>query len=73
MIPKDDFDEAWDSMSHTPSEYREEIRSLRARIVQYLKDIEDLHQQLHAVNVDWIKSQDEIQILRERIRVLRNE
>ena len=73
MIPKDDFDEVWDSMSHTASEYREEIRSLRARIVQYLKDIEDLQQQLHAVNVDWIKSQDEIQILRDRIRALRNE
>lgn len=73
MIPKDDFDEAWDSMSHTPSEYREEVRSLRSRITQYLKDIEELQQQLHAVNVDWIKSQDEIQTLRERIRALRNE
>lgn len=73
MIPKDDFDEAWDSMSHTPSEYREEIRGLRARILQYVKDIEELRQRLHAVNVDWIKSQDEIQTLRERIRALRNE
>jgi polyhydroxyalkanoate synthesis regulator phasin len=41
--------------------------------LQYVKDIEELHQQLHAVNVDWIKSQDEIQTLRERIRALRNE
>lgn len=71
MIPKDDWDEAWDSMSHTPAEYRIEIRDLRNRITEYIREIEELKTQLHAANVDWIKGQDEIQTLRERLKNLR--
>ncbi|NDC10452.1 MAG: hypothetical protein EBZ75_14155 [Oxalobacteraceae bacterium] len=72
MKYKDDFDEAWDSMSHTSSEYRQEITDLRHRMLEYRKEIESLQAQLHAVNVDWMKAQDEIQTLRERIRNLRD-
>lgn len=72
MIPKDEWDEEWDRMTHSPLEYREEVRSLRERITIYLKQIEELQTQLHAANVDWIKSQDEIQHLREKIKSLRD-
>jgi uncharacterized coiled-coil DUF342 family protein len=72
MRSRDDWDEAWDSQSHTASEYRQEISDLRDRIQSYLKRIEELHQQLHAANVDWIKAQDEIQTLRDRIKALRD-
>lgn len=71
MIPKDDWDETWDSMSHTSAEYRLEIRDLRNRVAEYVKEIEELKTQLHAANTDWIRSQDEIQTLRERIKNLR--
>ena len=30
----------WDAKSHTPEEFRQEIRELRERIKGYLKDIE---------------------------------
>lgn len=30
----------WDARSHTPEEFRQEIRELRERIKGYLKDIE---------------------------------
>lgn len=71
MIPKDDWDETWDSMSHTSAEYRVEIRDLRNRVTAYIREIEELKTQLHAANMDWIKAQDEIQTLRERLRNLR--
>lgn len=71
MIPKDDWDETWDSMSHTSAEYRVEIRDLRNRVTAYMREIEELKTQLHAANMDWIKAQDEIQTLRERLRNLR--
>lgn len=72
MIEKDDWDEEWDRIPHTPSEYQREIRDMRERIGAYLKQIEELQTQLHASNVDWIKSQDEIQYLREKIKSIRN-
>jgi predicted nucleic acid-binding Zn-ribbon protein len=72
MIEKDDWDVEWDRMSHSTFEYQLEIRDLRERIAQYLKQIEDLQVQLHAANVDWIKSQDEILHLREKIKALRD-
>lgn len=71
MIPKDDWDETWDSMSHTSAEYRVEIRDLRNRVTAYIREIEELKTQLHAANMDWIRAQDEIQTLRERLRNLR--
>jgi predicted nucleic acid-binding Zn-ribbon protein len=70
MITKDDMDEYWDSMSHTSSEYREEIRSLRSRIAEYLREIDALKTEKHSIAVDWIKAQDEIQMLREQIASL---
>lgn len=70
MIPKDDWDETWDSMSHTSAEYRVEIRDLRNRVTAYIREIEELKTQLHAANMDWIRAQDEIQTLRERLRNL---
>lgn len=73
MMHKDDFDEYWDSMTHSTSEYREEIRSLRERIRIYLKELEELKIEKHAVTVDWIKAVDEIQTLRERIKALGGE
>lgn len=43
MRSRDEWDEAWDSQSHTASEYRQEINDLRDRIQSYLKRIEELH------------------------------
>jgi len=73
MMNKDDFDEYWDSMNHSASEYREEVRSLRERIRLYLKEIDELKTEKHAVTVDWIRAQDEIQALRERIKAISGE
>lgn len=68
MIIRDDWDEHWDSMTHTATEYQREIRSLRERITAYLKDIEDLKAERHELTVNWIKAQDEIQALRQKLQ-----
>ena len=73
MINKDDFDEYWDSMTHSATEYREEVRSLRERIRAYLKEIDELKTEKHAITVDWIRAVDEIEALRERIKALSGE
>ena len=38
--PPGSWQREWDAMSHSPAEYRREIRELRDRIKGYLKDIE---------------------------------
>ena len=38
-IEHDDLDKEWDAQSHTPDEYRREIRALRDRCVQYGKEL----------------------------------
>lgn len=70
VMPKDEWDEVWDSMAHTSEEYRREIQELRGRIWKYLKTMEELRIELHAANADWIKAQHEIQELRERLQSL---
>lgn len=38
-IEHDDLDKEWDSRSHTPEEYRREIRDLRDRCVRYTQEL----------------------------------
>lgn len=70
MIKKDEFDTYWDNMIHTANEYQAEIRSMRERIASYVKEIEDLKVEKHALTADWIRALDEIRELRERIATL---
>jgi DNA repair ATPase RecN len=63
MINKmDEWDEEWDRIPHTNSEYQKEIRELRERIQGYLKDIEirdqliaELKEELALVDKYWLK------------------
>jgi DNA gyrase/topoisomerase IV subunit A len=59
----DDWDREWDAMSHTTSEYQREIKELRARIFEYLKEIaerdqliESMKEELALQNKYWAKS-----------------
>lgn len=59
----DDWDREWDAMPHTPSEYQREIKELRARIFEYLKEIaerdqliESMKEELALQNKYWMKS-----------------
>jgi predicted RNase H-like nuclease (RuvC/YqgF family) len=59
----DDWDREWDAMSHTTSEYQREIKELRARIFEYLKEIaerdqliESMKEELALQNKYWMKS-----------------
>lgn len=45
-IEHDDLDKEWDSRSHTPDEYRREIRDLRDRCVRYAKELTELREEL---------------------------
>ncbi len=38
----DMFDGEWDKVSHTPDEYRAEIRQLRERCYKYAKELDEL-------------------------------
>lgn len=38
----DEWDLEWDRMAHTPHEYRQEIKQLRERCIEYAKRIEQL-------------------------------
>jgi uncharacterized coiled-coil DUF342 family protein len=42
----DDWDREWDRMSHTISEYRQEIREMRERIRGYVDLIEQLESEV---------------------------
>jgi uncharacterized coiled-coil DUF342 family protein len=64
MIRKrDEWDEEWDRIPHTASEYQKEIHELRGRIDNYLKDIEirdqliaELKDELALIDKYWLKS-----------------
>jgi uncharacterized coiled-coil DUF342 family protein len=43
----DDWEQEWDRMTHTASEYRQEIREMRERIYYYLKRIAELEAEVH--------------------------
>lgn len=48
----------WDARSHTPAEYRAEIRELRKRIRNYVSEIAQLREQLReeqSRNAQWIR------------------
>lgn len=45
-IEHDELDKEWDSRSHTPDEYRREIRELRDRCVRYAKELTELREEL---------------------------
>jgi uncharacterized coiled-coil DUF342 family protein len=44
------FDDEWDKMAHTPTEYRAEIRQLRERCYKYAKELEGLRADLEALS-----------------------
>jgi uncharacterized coiled-coil DUF342 family protein len=46
----DMFDDAWDKMAHTTTEYRAEIRQLRERCYNYAKELEGLRADLEALS-----------------------
>jgi uncharacterized coiled-coil DUF342 family protein len=46
----DMFDDEWDKMAHTPTEYRAEIRQLRERCYKYAKELEGLRADLDALS-----------------------
>jgi uncharacterized coiled-coil DUF342 family protein len=51
------FDDEWDKMAHTPTEYRAEIRELRERILGYVSRIEQLEtevRELRANDARWV-------------------
>jgi hypothetical protein len=61
--PPGSWQKEWDAISHSPVEYRQEIRELRDRIKGYLKDIEirdqliaELRDELALVDKYWLKS-----------------
>lgn len=54
----DDWDREWDRMSHTISEYRQEIREMRERIRWYVSRIEELETevtQLKSTDARWVQ------------------
>jgi uncharacterized coiled-coil DUF342 family protein len=55
---EDAWDREWDRMSHTISEYRQEIREMRERILWYVRRIEELEaevKQLRAQDARWVQ------------------
>lgn len=40
--PAGSWQREWDMRPHTTDEYRQEIRELRARIVEYMREIDEL-------------------------------
>lgn len=59
---RDEWDEEWDRIPHTASEYQKEIYELRGRIDNYLKDIEmrdqliaELKDELALIDKYWLK------------------
>ena len=45
-IEHDELDKEWDSRSHTPDEYRREIRELRDRCAKYAQELTELREEL---------------------------
>jgi uncharacterized coiled-coil DUF342 family protein len=46
VTEEDDWDREWDRMSHTISEYQQEIREMRERIRWYVNRIEQLESEV---------------------------
>jgi uncharacterized coiled-coil DUF342 family protein len=46
VTEEDDWDREWDRMSHTISEYQQEIREMRERIRWYVGRIEQLESEV---------------------------
>ena len=44
-IQLDEWDAEWDAISHSPLEYREEIRQLRQRCCEYSLEIQGLREE----------------------------
>jgi len=54
----DDWDREWDRMSHTISEYQQQIREMRERIRWYVSRIEELEnevKQLKSTDARWVQ------------------
>ena len=43
----DEWEQEWDRMTHTSTEYKAEIREMRERIYHYLKRIAELAAEVH--------------------------
>ena len=52
MIPRDEWDDEWDAMTHTNFEYRYEIRQLRERCILYWQEIEQLREENRKLRAD---------------------
>lgn len=55
---EDEWVVEWDRMSHTISEYQQEIREMRERIRWYVKRIDELEtevKQLKATDARWVQ------------------
>jgi len=55
------FDDEWDKMAHTPTEYRAEIRQLRERCYKYAKEIEELRAMVNSIRADLEAVSDEME------------
>lgn len=64
----DEWDVEWDRMGHTELELRKEIAELRARIVGYVNEIDDLQMELRAANADLLSAQDENKRLHAKLK-----
>jgi uncharacterized coiled-coil DUF342 family protein len=54
----DEWEQEWDRMTHTSTEYKREIREMRERIYHYLKRIAELEAEVHelrAKNSQWVQ------------------
>jgi uncharacterized coiled-coil DUF342 family protein len=54
----DEWEQEWDRMSHTTTEYKAEIRELRERIVWYVSRIETLEsevRELRRMDSRWVQ------------------
>jgi predicted nucleic acid-binding Zn-ribbon protein len=54
----DDWEQEWDRIAHTSTEYRQEIREMRERIRYYVRRIEELEtevKQLKAQDARWVQ------------------
>jgi len=54
----DEWEQEWDRMSHTTTEYKAEIRELRERIVWYVSRIEALEsevRELRRMDSRWVQ------------------
>jgi predicted nucleic acid-binding Zn-ribbon protein len=58
LYEMDEWDQEWDRMTHTSTEYRIEIREMRERIQFYVQRIEELEEevrQLKRFDSRWVQ------------------